>query len=113
MIFSNRPKTSSLTYQDLVSEFILASRALRHLADTLGFGNFSQMMTDTLWVLEHPTWDDRTKLRRAYDASRIFGGMGSWNDEPAFVADDMGLNSEYTQASKALDDIRQKVRCMP
>ena len=46
---------------------------------------------------------DRLKtIMLARDYSYVFGGMGSWNDEPCGAADDMGLGNEYNRLTDEL-----------
>ena len=39
---------------------------------------------------------------RDASAADVFGGMGSWNDEPGWLAQDKGLGQAYDQLSDQL-----------
>ena len=39
---------------------------------------------------------------RAASAADVFGGMGSWNDEPGWLAQDKGLGQVYDELSDQL-----------
>lgn len=94
--------------QSLIDEFARCALALRGLADKLDCPNFAKMMDDTLSCLCDDGLNDRQKLLRAYECSRIFGGMGSWVDNPPFLACELGLSDEYDKITDEFWKIRQK-----
>lgn len=47
---------------------------------------------------------DRMKdIMLARSASYVFGGMGSWNDDPAGLAEEMGLGDDYNRLTHELE----------
>lgn len=42
------------------------------------------------------------KIFRAASAADVFGAMGSWNDEPVWLAQDKGLGQQYDELSDQL-----------
>lgn len=49
-------------------------------------------------MLEEPQIPPQNqKIFRAASAADVFGGMGSWNDEPGWLAQDKGLGQVYDE----------------
>ena len=46
--------------------------------------------------------DDLKDIMLARNVSYVFGGMGSWNDEPQGASQEMGLRDEYERLTNAL-----------
>lgn len=46
--------------------------------------------------------DDLKDIMLARNISYVFGGMGSWNDDPRGVSEEMGLGDEYERLTNAL-----------
>ena len=46
--------------------------------------------------------DDLKNIMLARNVSYVFGGMGSWNDDPRGVSEEMGLGDEYERLTNAL-----------
>lgn len=49
--------------------------------------------------------------RRMFEAAGVadlFGGMGSWNDSPAVIADKLGQRAQYEQVS---NELLKQLRC--
>lgn len=94
--------------QILISEFKRLALALKTMAEVLDYGNFAKMMENTVGALDDERLDDKQKLLKAYDCSRIFGGMGSWLDCPPFTAEHAQLSQDYDKITGAFYDIRKK-----
>ncbi|MCP2040055.1 hypothetical protein L1281_000635 [Neisseria sp. HSC-16F19] len=96
--------------QTLIEQFAAQTVLMRGLADRLGYPNFAHMMTNTLSSLHDTHLSERERLQRAYDASRIFGGMGSWNDSVPVTAFEMGISDEFDQTTERFWAVRTAVR---
>lgn len=58
---------------------------------------------DATKVLEEPQIPPQNqKIFRAASAADVFGAMGSWNDEPGWLAQDKGLGQVYDELSDQL-----------
>ena len=58
---------------------------------------------DATKVLEEPQIPPQNQnIFRAASAADVFGGMGSWNDEPGWLAQDKGLGQVYDELSDQL-----------
>ena len=55
-------------------------------------------MKDTMFDLE----ENALRMFLAASQADVFGGMGSWNDDPAGIAQEKGLGEEYDRLSKEL-----------
>lgn len=50
------------------------------------------------------------QIYEAVNKAAVFGGMGSWNDDPAGLAYEKGLESEYNELSnRLLEQVRYHV----
>lgn len=103
------------TFTDNSAQFKKVLGDVKELAGKLGFPMFEECFGEALRVLdggEIPAQvsgamlpalpDDRLRIYLACVVSDVFGGMGSWNDEPAGVAVEKELIKEYEQLSTAL-----------
>ena len=58
---------------------------------------------DAAKVLEEPKIPPQNQnIFRAASAADVFGAMGSWNDEPGWLAQDKGLGQVYDELSDQL-----------
>lgn len=54
-----------------------------------------------------PISHEKLQIFEAASLADVFGGMGSWNDDPLCAAQDMGLDQEYqTLSDRLLKNIR-------
>ena len=104
-------------YLNCRDEFEEVLLDIQDLAQTIGARHFAQVFEsayDCLTAPEEPSipgWAQGTmpslsseSLRLYAAASRadVFGGMGSWNDDPSGMAYAKGLSDEYDRLSNAL-----------
>lgn len=52
------------------------------------------------------------RIFKTAGAADVFGGMGSWNDTPSYMAHSKGMMNEYNELSgELLKNLRIHVRC--
>ncbi|MDY6066051.1 MAG: hypothetical protein SPI59_07005 [Finegoldia sp.] len=87
---------------DIVS-FDQTIKEISQFAIKIGADNFVKYFDfarDKLWS-QDPHKSYQSILSAVYSCD-VFGGMGSWNDEPYALAEEMGLTGDYVRLSKAL-----------
>lgn len=103
------------TFKDNTEQFKAVLENMTKFAEHLGFRGFAECFKKGAEVLgggELPEAIDREaapklseecmRLYLAADISDVFGAMGSWNDDPAGKAAEMGLSEDYEKLSAAL-----------
>lgn len=97
--------------ETLCQQFLHATRDIAALARAIGEESWAEEFFDrAAKALENPQTPCKTRLRAAYRHTRVFGGMGSWNDNPLFSADEKGLSGTYERCSTALYQAREATR---
>lgn len=104
-------------FDDPTMDFKKVLVEIEDLAKTLGYGNFAQIFRNAYELLDTnvpptiPEWmrttifshdDVSLRLFLAASTADVFGGMGSWNDSPAYDAHTKGLEDKYQQLSGEL-----------
>ncbi|MDU4960368.1 MAG: hypothetical protein E6X17_06880 [Sporomusaceae bacterium] len=99
-------------FPDNTETFVRVLNAIEELAHRLEFDNFAHLFRKAalaatgVFVAEPKIPihlpEKNYRLFLAADAASVFGGMGSWNDSPPYVAQEMNLGKEYEQLSAAL-----------
>lgn len=105
----------ALNARDNSAEFGNVLVQIRDFASKIGCENFAQTFDNALKILrgEVPVGEyyavsfaalPRPSLRAfaAAGIADVFGAMGSWNDEPPSMAQEMGLGGEYDRLSDEL-----------
>ena len=111
------PSGITYIYENCREDFETVLLEIRDLARKIGHSYFERIFADAYDILTGPDepaipeWAKETmpelkgeSLRLFLAASRadVFGGMGSWNDDPSGMADQKGLKEEYDRLSNAL-----------
>lgn len=108
--------TEVLNAYDNTEDYKHVLHDLSALAEKIGYGHFSSMFDTAYEILDEASTSnhdnapyylkdlpDRLKsIMLARNYSYVFGGMGSWNDEPCGAADEMGLGNEYNRLTDEL-----------
>lgn len=78
----------------------------------IGCGEFAEIFHRALSVLDGevtvtsepalPLPEHNRRMFEAAGVADLFGGMGSWNDSPAGIADKLGQREQYEQVSNEL-----------
>ena len=99
-------------YENNMEEFKDVLARIEDLAIKIECKNFAKVFhsarnhildLDATKVLEEPQIPPQNqKIFRAASAADVFGAMGSWNDEPGWLAQDKGLGQAYDELSDQL-----------
>ena len=99
-------------YENNLEEFKGILARIEDLAIKIECENFAKVFhsarnhlldLDATKVLEEPQIPPQNqKIFRAASAADVFGAMGSWNDEPGWLAQDKGLGQQYDDLSDQL-----------
>lgn len=107
-------------FADNTKEFLAVLGRIGELANKIGAHYFGKIFREAASILrkeQKPKGVSELPLPEAYRhifeaAARadVFGAMGSWNDDPAYMAHEKGLEEEYNRLSdELLKQIRQAV----
>lgn len=83
-------------YEDQTEEFKQVLIEIEALAKKIGATNFAKIFHSAYDCLE------AGQIFEAVCKADVFGGMGSWNDDPSGMAYDKGLESKYNELSNRL-----------
>ena len=107
-----RPSQDIPHYENNIEEFKDILTRIEDLAIKIGCENFAKVFhsarnllldLDAAKVLEDPQIPPQHQnIFRAASAADVFGAMGSWNDEPGWLAQDKGLGPQYDELSDQL-----------
>ena len=99
-------------YENNIEEFKDILTCIEDLAIKIECENFAKVFhsarnllldLDAAKVLEEPQIPPQhLSIFRAASAADVFGAMGSWNDEPGWLAQDKGLGQQYDEFSNQL-----------
>ena len=99
-------------YENNIEEFKDILTRIEDLASKIECENFAKVFhsarnhlldLDAAKVLEEPQIPPQNQnIFRAASAADVFGGMGSWNDGPGWLAQDKGLGQVYDELSNQL-----------
>ena len=99
-------------YENNIEEFKDILARIEDLAIKIECDNFAKVFhsarnllldLDAAKVLEEPQIPPQNQnIFRAASAADVFGGMGSWNDGPGWLAQDKGLGQQYDELSDQL-----------
>ena len=99
-------------YENNIEEFKDILARIEDLAIKIECENFAKVFhsarnhlldLDATKVLEEPQIPPQNQnIFRAASAADVFGGMGSWNDGPGWLAQDTGLGQQYDELSDQL-----------
>ena len=99
-------------YENNIEEFKDILTCIEDLAIKIECENFAKVFhsarnllldLDAAKVLEEPQIPPQhLSIFRAASAADVFGAMGSWNDEPGWLAQDKGLGQQYDELSDQL-----------
>lgn len=99
-------------YENNIEEFKDILARIEYLAIKIECENFAKVFhsarnklldLDATKVQEEPQIPPQNqKIFRAASAADVFGAMGSWNDEPVWLAQDKGLGQQYDELSDQL-----------
>jgi len=99
-------------YENNMEEFKDILIRIENLAIKIECDNFAKVFhsarnylldLDAAKVLEEPQIPPQNQnIFRAARAADVFGAMGSWNDEPGWLAQDKGLGQQYDELSDQL-----------
>lgn len=118
--WSNPPRGKP-RFENNTDSFRKALKDIQHFASQLECEDFAHIFTsainildgkgdypDTKYGLELPQIPNRNlQIFEAASLADVFGAMGSWNDEPSYVAYEKGLSEEYEILS---DELLKNVR---
>ena len=111
---------ADFVYLNCRDEFEEVLSDIQKLAQTIGALHFAQVFGSAYDILTGsvepaiPVWAQDTMLSLDGEALRlfaaasradVFGGMGSWNDDPSGMAYMKGLSDEYDRLSNALYNV--------
>ena len=107
-----KPSQDIPHYENNIEEFKDILTRIEDLAIKIGCENFAKVFhsarnllldLDAAKVLEDPQIPPQHQnIFRAASAADVFGGMGSWNDGPGWLAQDKGLGPQYDELSDQL-----------
>ena len=107
-----RPSQEIPHYENNIEEFKDILTRIEDLAIKIECENFAKVFhsarnhlldLDAAKVLEEPQIPPQNQnIFRAASAADVFGGMGSWNDGPGWLAQDKGLGQQYDELSDQL-----------
>jgi hypothetical protein len=99
-------------YENNIEEFKDILARIEYLAIKIECENFAKVFhsarnqlldLDATKVQEEPQIPPQNQMIfRAASAADVFGGMGSWNDGPGWLAQDKGLGQQYDELSDQL-----------
>ena len=95
----------ALNARDNSAEFENVLVQIRDFASKIGCENFAQTFDNALKTYgQTPCLEPQPSLRAfaAAGIAEVFGAMGSWNDEPPSMAQEIGLGDEYDRLSDEL-----------
>ena len=97
---------------DSINEFKNVLTKIMQLAKIMKYDNFAAIFASSLKALNENYYEDEkvpsfipSEFKNIYYAiyqADVFGAMGSWNDSPAWTADEMGMTKAYNDYSNAL-----------
>ena len=91
-------------YENQTEDFKQVLVEIETLAEKIGATNFAKIFRGAYDYLE------AGQIYEAVNKAAVFGGMGSWNDDPAGMAYEKGLESEYNELSnRLLEQVRYHV----
>ena len=109
------PPSERPHFEDNTEDFVRALEKIKGLAFQLGFGGFAQTFQDAWDLLIgrtdaadvdgpalQPLPAKHRQMFAAASKADVFGAMGSWNDEPPYVAYEKGLDAKYDRLSAEL-----------
>lgn len=104
-------------YGDTTDDLFAVLAQIANLADRIGAQGFKEIFVDAIKRLQGedisgsddemlsylPAMSERgRRLFAAAAKADVFGGMGSWNDSPPYLAQEKGLKKEYDELSEQL-----------
>ena len=103
MEWENAPSDIPI-YENQTEDFKQVLVEIETLAEKIGATNFAKIFRGAYDYLE------AGQIYEAVNKAAVFGGMGSWNDDPAGMAYEKGLASEYNELSnRLLEQVRYHV----
>lgn len=99
-------------FADNTREFLEVLEQIADLAHQIGADNFETIFREAAAILnkeqeakvksELPLPESYRHIFEAAARADVFGAMGSWNDDPAYMAHEKGLDEEYNRLSDEL-----------
>lgn len=103
-------------FENNIDSFRQVLSEIQSLADQIGCKNFAHIFNSAKNLLdgsnEYPDEkygfalpqipQDKLQIFEAASCADVFGGMGSWNDSPPYMAHEKGLDKEYENLSSEL-----------
>lgn len=99
-------------FEDNTREFLEVLEQIAQFAHQIGAGNFEKIFLEAAAILKKeqeakvksdlPIPENYQHIFDAAARADVFGAMGSWNDDPAYMAHTKGLEEEYNRLSDEL-----------
>lgn len=110
------PPLEKTHFENNTDSFRQVLSEIQSLADQIGCENFAHVFSSAKNLLdgatEYPDENyglalpqiprDNLQIFEAASLADVFGGMGSWNDSPPYMAHEKGLDKEYENLSNEL-----------
>ena len=103
-----------------INEFKLILQEIKDFAILIGFDYYARKFDEAYHILTKTNFNTisygqnfpnitgiHLQLLKAASIADVFGGMGSWNDSPPYIAHEKGMENEYNNLSnRLLEQIR-------
>ena len=106
-------------FEDETEQFLAALIKIKALAEELGCSYFAETFDHAINILTGGEYnnaalmplpdipDTRLRIFNAASVADVFGAMGSWNDDPSYIAQKKGLGKKYNNLS---DELLKQIR---
>jgi hypothetical protein len=89
-------------YASNYESFLKVLIEIESLANKIDCEMFANCFRKAIDILQDKSIDVGERLRQAARNANVFGGMGSWNDSPPYLAHTKGLGEEYDKLTAEL-----------
>ncbi len=106
--FYPNPHNGKPKFEDRTKNFAETLKSIKGLAEEIDCNNFANCFQKALDCLLSEVEISKilpSKNQRLFDSAQyaaVFGGMGSWNDSPPYMAQKKGLREEYDTLTNQL-----------
>lgn len=116
---STNPPSGKLRFENNTDSFRKSLSAIKDLAHELECEYYAGVFASAIDILDgigdvpDRKWElpqipqQNLPLFEAAEVADVFGAMGSWNDEPSYIAHEKGMEKEYNERS---DELLKNVR---